>query len=253
MKIISWNVNGIRAANEKGFFNWFKGQNADIVGLQEIKAQVEQFPVELIKPENYFSFINPSKVKKGHSGTTVYTKTKPSKIQDFLGMKEFDDEGRVLKLDYPEFSLINFYIPYGGRDKENLVYKLKVYDYLIKYLDKAKDKNIILMGDFNIAHTEIDLANPKANKNNIMFTVPEREKIQKIIDLEYIDTFREFNKQGGNYTWWSYMLNARDRNIGWRIDYIFVSKSLKAKLKNAFILKDVLGSDHCPVGIEISL
>ena len=168
-----------------------------------------------------------------------------------MGLERFDQEGRILKLKYPDFTLINLYTPHGGRQKENLDYKLKVYNRLLKYLQKFKDRNIILIGDFNIAHQEVDLARPKQNQNNIMFTQEERKRINQIIDLGFLDTFREFHKEGGHYTWWPYFVNARKRNLGWRIDYIFVSKKLVPKLRDAFILSEVMGSDHCPIGIEI--
>ena len=181
----------------------------------------------------------------------VYTKEKPLAIVDKLGFKRFDDEGRILKLEYPKFFLINLYIPHGGRQKENLAYKLKVYKHLFEFIGKIKKKPIILIGDFNIAHKGIDLTRPKDNKNNIMFTKKERMQIDELIKLGFIDTFRKFHKKAGNYTWWAYIANARARNIGWRLDYAFVSKKLTPKLKKAFILNKIKGSDHCPVGIDI--
>ena len=250
MKIISWNVNGIRAVYRKNFFKWMRKTNPDILCLQEIKAQKEQIPEELVKPKGYYAYFNFAE-RKGYSGVAIYTRRKPLKIEYKLGLKRFDQEGRILKLKYPDFTLINLYLPHGGRQKENLAYKLKVYNRIINYLKKIKDKNIILIGDFNIAHKEIDLARPKDNENNIMFTIEERKQIDKIIKSGFIDTFREFNKKGGNYTWWPYMAKARQRNLGWRIDYIFISKELTQKLKDAFILPEIMGSDHCPIGIEI--
>jgi len=189
--------------------------------------------------------------KKGYSGTAIYTKIKPEKISTKIGFKQFDEEGRFIRLDFRDFILINFYIPNGGQNKENLDYKLKFYDYLIKYLGKIKNKPIILSGDFNIAHKEIDLAQPKENQDSIMFTPKERQQIDKMSDLGFIDTFRQFHKEGGNYTWWAYYSFAKQKGLGWRIDYFFVSKSLEKKLKKAFILNKVSGSDHCPVGIEV--
>jgi len=250
VKIISWNVNGLRAVFNKGFSKLFKEINADIVCLQEIKLQESQLTKQLISPNNflsYFSFAD----KKGYSGVGVYTKEKPLKIENQLGLGKFDQEGRMLKLKYPDFTLVNFYIPHGGRQKENLSYKLEVYELLLNFLSKIKNQNVIVIGDFNIAHQEIDLARPKDNQKNIMFTPEERRKLDEIIQLGFIDSFRIFNKKGGNYTWWPYFVDARERNLGWRIDYIFVSKPLWNKLKGAFILKDVYGSDHCPVGIEL--
>lgn len=250
MKIVSWNVNGIRAIYKKGFLDWLITINADIVCLQEIRAQKEEIPADLLEPKDYHSYFNQS-LKKGYAGVAVYTKQKPLKVEYKLGLKKFDEEGRILKLKYFDFTIINLYLPHGGRQKENLDYKLKVYKYLFNYLKRIKDKNVILIGDFNIAHQEIDLARPKQNQNNIMFTLEERKQITKIIDLGFTDSFRKFNKEGKNYTWWPYFVNARERNLGWRIDYAFVSKKIIPKLKSTLILNKVMGSDHCPIGIEI--
>ena len=250
MRILSWNVNGIRAVYKRNFVSWLKNSGANIVCLQETKANPEQLEEELTQPFGYISYFN-SAVKKGYAGTAVYTKEKPLKIENKLGFKKFDEEGRSLKLDFHEFSLINLYLPHGGRQKENLSYKLEIYNYLLKLLNKMKNENLILIGDFNIAHKEIDLERPEENKNNIMFTQEEREKIEKIVELGFVDTFRQFNKEGGNYTWWPYLGNARQKNLGWRIDYCFVSKKLISNVKNAFILSEVQGSDHCPIGVEI--
>jgi len=250
MKIISWNVNGIRAVYRKNFFKWMRKTNPDILCLQEIKAQKEQIPEELVKPKGYYAYFNFAE-RKGYSGVAIYTRRKPLKIEYKLGLKRFDQEGRILKLKYPDFTLINVYLPHGGRQKENLGYKLEVYNYLFRYLKNVRSKNIILIGDFNIAHQDIDLARPRQNQNNIMFTPEERQQIDKIINLGFLDSFREFHKEGSHYTWWPYMAKARQRNLGWRIDYTFISKELTQKLKDAFILPEIMGSDHCPIGIEI--
>lgn len=250
MKILSWNVNGLRSVYKKNFLLWFEETNADIVCLQEIKAQQTQLPSELITPNSYKSYFN-SAVKKGYAGLAVYVKKEPLSVERKLGIKRFDQEGRILKLNYSDFILINLYLPHGGRQKENLAYKLEVYGFLLDYLEEIKDQNIILIGDFNIAHEEIDLARPKQNQKNIMFTLEERGKIDRIIELGFADSFRKFYKDAGHYTWWPYYLKARERNLGWRIDYAFVSKPLSKKVKNSFILKDVYGSDHCPLGIEL--
>ena len=250
MKIISWNVNGIRAAVKKGFLEWFQKTKADIICLQEIRADLKQMPANLVKPYGYYAYFNTAR-KKGYSGVAVYTREKPLKVEYKLGMKRFDQEGRILNLEYKNFTLINIYLPHGGRQKENLDYKLKVYQYLLNYLKENKNKCIILTGDFNIAHQEIDLARPKQNYNNTMFTAEERKQIDRIISMNFIDSFRVFNKKSGNYTWWANFANARNRNLGWRIDYVFVSQKLMPNLKKAFILPKVKGSDHCPVGIEI--
>ncbi|TSA56389.1 exodeoxyribonuclease III [bacterium] len=250
MKIISWNVNGIRAVYRKDFLKWMRKINPDILCLQEIKAQKEQIPEELVKPKGYHAYFNFAE-RKGYSGVVIYTKKRPLKIEYKLGLKRFDQEGRILKLRYPDFTLINLYFPHGAHDKRNLAYKLKVYNYFINYLKKIQDKNIILTGDFNIAHEEIDLARPKDNKDNIMFTLKERRQIDRIIKLGFIDTFRKFNKKEGNYTWWPYRFNAKEKNLGWRLDYVFVSKTIISKVKKGFILNKVIFSDHCPIGIEI--
>ena len=250
MKIVSWNVNGLRSIYKKGFLKWFNKIKADIVCLQETRVFQKELPLDLLRIKNYHLYFNEAE-KKGYAGVAVYTKEKPLKVESKLGLERFDQEGRILKLEYSDFILINLYLPHGGRSKENLDYKLEVYKHLLKYFQKIKDKNVILAGDFNIAHQEIDLARPEENKNNIMFTQEERDQIEKIIKLGFKDSFRMFNKEGGNYTWWPYFVNARERNLGWRIDYIFVSKSLSQNVKNASILKEIMGSDHCPIEIEI--
>lgn len=250
MKIISWNINGIRAAYRNNFLTWFKRTKADIYCLQEIKAKEKDIPDKLKNITNYYTYFSFAK-KKGYSGVAVFTKQKPISVKTNLGIKKFDQEGRFLQLNFLNFILINIYMPQGDRTKKNIPYKLNTYKKLITYLNKIKNKPVILIGDFNIAHTEIDLARPKDNKNNTMFTPTERQQIDKIINLGFIDSLRQFNKKGGNYTWWPYYYNARQRNLGWRIDYCFLTKKLKNKLKKAFILKNTKGSDHCPIGIEL--
>ncbi|MFH0852343.1 MAG: exodeoxyribonuclease III [bacterium] len=250
MKIISRNVNGLRAVCRKDFLGWFKNTSPDILCLQELKLQKEQLPSQLLKPNGYQAFFSFA-AKKGYSGVAVFSKKKSVRYEQKLGLTRFDGEGRILRLDFPGFSLVNLYIPHGGRQKENLKYKLQAYRVLINYLNKLKNKNIILIGDFNIAHTELDLARPKQNRNNIMFTPEERGQLDKIVELGFMDTFRMFHKEGGHYTWWPYFANARARNLGWRIDYCFTSKSLAQKVKETLIMPEVLGSDHCPVGIEL--
>lgn len=250
MKVVSWNVNGLRSIYKKGFLEWLTSINADIVCLQEIKAQLSQIPQDLIRMNSYHSFFS-SGIRKGHSGVAVYSREKPLKTEDQLGLARFDQEGRMIKLKYADFWLFNFYFPHGGRDKNQLDYKLSVYDCLLDYLENYKDQKVILIGDFNVAHEEIDLARPKQNHQNIMFTDEERKRLDRLISLGFVDSFRKFHREGGNYTWWPYYANARSRNLGWRIDYVFVSKGLAPELKKAFILPEIKGSDHCPVGIEI--
>jgi len=250
MKIVSWNVNGLRSVYNKGFSKWFTEIDADVICLQEVKAQENQLPQNLISPKNYYSYFNCAS-KKGYAGVAVYSKTKPLKTERRLGFSRFDKEGRILKMDFSEFCLINLYLPHGGRDKHDLNYKLETYGYLLDFLKDVKNKKVILVGDFNVAHEEIDVARPKDNQNNIGFTVNERKQLDHLVDLGFTDSFRKYTKAGGNFTWWSYFFEARRRNIGWRLDYVFTSPSTTLLLKNAFILKDVFGSDHCPIGIEI--
>jgi exodeoxyribonuclease III len=252
MKIISWNVNGLRSVAKKGFAQWMENCGADIVCLQEIKVAQNDIPFDLLYIDDFKSYFNPAQ-RKGYAGTAVYSKKEPFDLKREVGVGRFDAEGRIIEIDFGGFVLINLYLPHGARDKRNLSYKLEVYDCLIDMLGQRKDENIILTGDFNIAHEEIDLARPGQNRDNIMFTKEERIRLDSLIDMGFIDSFRHFNKEGGNYSWWPYTYNARENNIGWRIDYIFISKNLKSGLKDAFILPAVEGSDHCPVGIETAI
>ncbi|KKU53685.1 MAG: putative DNA lyase [Candidatus Wolfebacteria bacterium GW2011_GWA2_47_9b] len=252
MKIVSWNVNGLRSVYRKGFLDWFKKEKADIVCLQEIKIQEGQIPEEIRMINGYEAYYNTGS-RKGYAGVAVYTRQAPKEVTTILGIKRFDEEGRFLRLDYAEFIVIALYMPQGARDKRNMQYKLEVYDALLEYLAKLKNKKVIVIGDLNIAHTELDLARPKQNMNNTMFTPEERGKLDRLIKLEFVDTFRIFNKEGGNYSWWPYFANARERNLGWRIDYMIASKKLGKNIQKAFILPGIKGSDHCPVGAEIKL
>jgi len=246
MKLSSWNINGIRSVYDKGFKDWVGESNPDIICLQELKAHGHQIPLDITGNKKYHIFHNAAE-KKGYSGVAVFTKKKPQNVHRHLGYERFDNEGRMLRLDFDDFTLINLYIPHGARDKSNLNYKLDVYKYLFDYISKIKHKNLILTGDFNIAHKEIDLARPKDNKKNIMFTPEERAQIDELIKRGFADTFREFHKDDGRYTWWPWRNDARSRNIGWRIDYIFAGDSIKPKLQESSILREVLGSDHCPI------
>jgi len=217
VKIISWNVNGLRAVYKKGFLGWLAKCDADIVCLQEVKANEDQLPFDLTTLTGYHTYFN-SAEKKGYSGVGVYSRKEPLNIKQNLDLDRFDSEGRLLQLEYKDFILLNLYIPHGGQDKKNLDYKLSVYDNLFNHLNDFKGKEVVLAGDFNIAHKEIDLAHPKQNKDNIMFTKEEREKLDNLISLGFVDSFRRFNKEGKNYTWWRYGHDARERNLGWRID-----------------------------------
>jgi exodeoxyribonuclease III len=254
MKILSWNVNGIRAAEKKGFLTWLLSSNADIVCVQETKADLGQFPQDL-KDANGYRLYAASAEKKGYSGVAVWTRFKPESVNTSLGIKKFDQEGRLLHLGFKKFDLLNVYFPNGGASEGRLKFKLEFYDSFLQFLLKLKSgkKGLIVCGDVNTAHKEIDLARPRENQNISGFLPVEREWIDKLISRGFIDTFRMFNQDKDNYSWWDYKTAARERNVGWRIDYFFISECLKKGIKSAFIEKDILGSDHCPVGIDIEL
>lgn len=247
MKLISWNVNGIRAVLNKGFLDFVKTESPDILCAQETKAHPDQ--VDLVLDDYKYHFWN-SAEKKGYSGTAIFSKIKPLSESYGLGIEEHDKEGRVITLEFKDFYLITVYAPNSKRGLERLEYR-RVWDKeFLSYAKKLeKKKPVIFCGDLNVAHKEIDLKNPSSNHMNPGFTDEERVDFDKIINAGFIDTFREFNKDPYNYTWWSYMFNARTNNVGWRIDYFCISKSLRSKLKDAFILPEVMGSDHCPIGI----
>jgi exodeoxyribonuclease-3 len=258
VRIVSWNVNGLRSVIKKGFLDWVREESPDILCLQEIKIQESEIPFDLIYLNNYHAYFNTS-IRKGYAGVSVYSRYEPQKVEKILGISVFDREGRFLELKFKDFSLINLYLPHGARDKSRIPYKLEVYRKLIEKLESntnsvsREGRKTVLLGDFNIAHTELDLARPKDNITNTMFTFPERIQIDKILKIGFIDTFRELHNGGGNYSWWPYYRGARERNLGWRIDYVFISDDLKLKLENSYIFSDVLGSDHCPVGIDINI
>jgi len=253
LRIISFNVNGIRAISKKGFLEWLNTDAPDILCIQETKAHPDQLTQDILKPKGYSTFWS-SAVKKGYSGIGVFTKVQPLSVKKGLSLKEFDDEGRTLILDYGNFILLNVYFPNGGAGNKRVPFKMKFYDSFLKVVEKfhKAGKNVIICGDVNTAHAEIDLARPKENEKNTGFLPQEREWIDKLLSKGYIDTFRHFNDEKGHYTWWDYKTRARERDVGWRIDYFFINKEFVSHLKKSFILKDVLGSDHCPVGIEIS-
>jgi len=254
IKIFTWNVNGIRAIHKKGFLEWLGNSGADIVCLQETKAQYEQLPDELKNIEGYESYWY-SAIRKGYSGVCTLTKIKPLNVIYGTGNSYFDDEGRVIFAEYEKFVLANVYFPNGGRGPERVKYKLDFYDELFFFLEKKyKDrKGIIVTGDYNTAHTEIDLARPKENENNTGFLPEERAWIDKIINLGYTDVFRKFNNEPGNYTYWDMVTRARERNAGWRIDYFMVSNDFLKYILNSEIHNDVMGSDHCPVALEVKI
>lgn len=252
MKILSWNVNGIRAADKKGLYDWFKKESPDVLCLQEIKAMPEQVSSYLRNSPGYHNFWC-SAERKGYSGVVTYTKEKPKEVKKGFGIEKFDKEGRILITEFPAFLLFNIYFPNGKKNQERLDYKLDFYDTFLAYADnlKVKGKNIVVCGDFNTAHKEIDLARPKENKHISGFLPVERAWIDTFIDHGYVDTFRHFNQEPEQYTWWDMKSRARERNVGWRIDYFFVNKEFLPNVKNAFIMQDVMGSDHCPIGIEL--
>ncbi|PLS02797.1 exodeoxyribonuclease III [Neobacillus cucumis] len=249
MKLVSWNVNGLRACVKKGFLDYFNDINADIFCVQETKLQEGQISLEL---EGYHQYWNYAK-KKGYSGTAVFTKSKPLSVSYGVGEDNGEDEGRILTLEFDDFFLVNVYTPNSQRDLARIGYRLEWEDRILQHLKELdKKKPVIFCGDLNVAHHEIDLRNPKSNIGNSGFTGEERGKMTTLLGSGFIDSFRHFYpQQEGAYTWWSYMNKVRERNIGWRIDYFIVSEALKDRLKNAEIHCDIMGSDHCPVTLEL--
>lgn len=251
MKIISWNVNGIRAVLKKGFADFVHKSNPDILCLQETKAHPDQVDKML---DNYEHHYWNSADKKGYSGTAVFSKIKPLKVVYGGGLEEGETEGRVITLEYDKFYLVNVYTPNSKRGLERLDYRQKWDKAFLKYLKELeKEKPVVLCGDLNVAHKEIDLARPKNNKKNAGFTEEERKGMDNYVKAGFVDTFRMFTEEGGHYSWWSYMFNSRAKDIGWRIDYFIVSEKLKSKVENSRILKMVMGSDHAPVELKIKV
>lgn len=251
MKLISWNVNGLRAAINKGFNDFFDSINADVFCIQETKLQPEQIKFE---KEGYKQYWN-SAVKKGYSGTAVFTKIEPINVSYGIGIEEHDQEGRVITLEFEKFYLVNCYTPNSKRELERLDYRQVWEDNFREYLVKLNNtKPVILCGDLNVAHKEIDLKNPSTNHHNAGFTDEEREKMTQLLNAGFVDSFRyKYPDKTGEYSWWSYMFHARENNAGWRIDYFIVSNKIKEKIIDAKIHQEVLGSDHCPVELEINI
>ena len=251
MKFVSWNVNGLRACMGKGFMESFAEMDADFFCLQETKLQPDQIDLEL---PGYYQFWN-SAEKKGYSGTAIFTKHEPLSVNYGIDVERHDHEGRVITLEYPDFYLVDVYVPNARRDLERLEYRMDWEDSFREYVSSLdKHKPVIICGDMNVAHNEIDLKNPKTNHFNPGFSDQEREKFGMLLDAGHTDTFRHlYPDLEGAYSWWSYRFKAREKNTGWRIDYFVVSNRIADKLKDSFILTDVYGSDHCPVGIEIDI
>lgn len=249
MKLISWNVNGLRACVKKGFEDFFKEADADIFCVQETKLQEGQID---FAPEDYECYWNYAE-KKGYSGTAVFTKKHPIKVWNGIGIEEHDQEGRVITLEFEDFYFITVYTPNSQSELKRLDYRMKWESDFLSYLKKLEErKPVVFCGDLNVAHTEIDLKNPKTNRKNAGFTDEERQKFTELLEAGFIDTFRYFYPdKEGIYSWWSYRFKAREKNAGWRIDYFCVSEGLKDRLKGAKILTDVYGSDHCPVILEM--
>lgn len=251
MKLISWNVNGLRAIMNKDFLDNFKQINADIFCIQETKLQEGQID---FNPEGYNVYWN-SAVKKGYSGTAVFSKIKPIKVEYGIGKEEHDQEGRVITLEFEEFYLVNCYTPNSQRELTRLDYRMKWEDEFKSYLKKLDAKKpVILCGDLNVAHNEIDLKNPSTNRHNAGFTNEEREKMTELLNNGFVDSFRYLYPETKDvYSWWSYMFHAREKNAGWRIDYFIVSEKIKEKIEDSKVLMQVLGSDHCPVELDIKI
>lgn len=255
MRIISWNTNGLRATAKQGnFMPLFSFNNPDIVCFQETKVEPDQLTEDIRNLKGYYSYFSYSKLRKGYSGVAIYSKIKPEKVEYGIGIKRFDDEGRTIIAYYKNFILINCYFPNGGGGPERLKYKLDFYEAFLSFINKLKkkDKRIIFTGDVNTAHNEIDLARPKENVNNTGFLPVERAWMDKLIKNGWVDVFRHFypNKKDV-YTYWDQKTRARDRNVGWRIDYFFVEESFVPRIKSTEVLKDYLGSDHCPISLLI--
>ena len=249
MKLVSWNVNGLRACITKGFNDFFKSIDADAFCMQETKKQEDQ---ELeINYYGYYRYMN-SAQKKGYSGTIIFTKEKPLNVTYGLGIEDYDNEGRIITLEYDKFYLVNCYTPNSKRELERLDYRMSWEDEILKYFKNLeKNKPVIYCGDLNVAHQEIDIKNPKTNHFSAGFTDQEREKMTNLLSNGFIDTYRYLYPDKIEYSWWSYMRNAREKNIGWRLDYFIVSDSLKDNIKEANIYTQVMGSDHCPISLEI--
>ncbi len=252
IRIWCWNVNGVRAVHRKGFKNWFITEKPDILCIQETKADRKQFPPDIRNVEGYQTYFSEAD-RKGYSGVAIYTNIKPKTVKTGFGIDEFDREGRILIADYIDFVLFNIYFPNGKRSPERLQFKMDFYDTFLEYVNELKDegRNVVVCGDVNTAHKEIDIARPKENEKISGFLPEERAWIDKFLSDGYVDTFREFNTEPDQYSWWSYRTKARERNVGWRLDYFFVNRELMEHVESSYILSDVMGSDHAPIGLDL--
>ena len=257
LKLVSWNVNGLRAVLKKDFFKTFKSMDADVLAIQEIKLQEPQLTDEMRKVADYTSYWSYATVKKGYSGVATYTRLTPKDVGYGIGKSRYDSEGRIVELVYDDFTLFNVYFPNGQMSEERLNYKLDFYKQFFKYADKLKDagQSLIICGDYNTAHNEMDLKNPKANENTSGFLRVERDWLDKLVANGYVDTFRHYHPDTVKYSWWTYRFKARERNIGWRIDYFFVTQDIikKSWIKEAYIDNSIYGSDHCPIGLILEI
>lgn len=252
IRFLSWNVNGIRAVHRKGFADWFRDESPDVLCVQETKAEAHQVPDDLREMDRYHAYFCSAK-RRGYSGVGLWTRTEPEQVDLGFGVKRFDEEGRTIRADYGRFILFNVYFPNGGASEERLAYKMDFYAAFLKHLKKElkQQPNIVICGDVNTAHCEIDLARPKENETVSGFLPQERQWIDKLLKAGFLDTFRLKDESPGKYSWWDYKTRARERNVGWRIDYFFVSEALKDHVAKAAILDQVLGSDHCPVELVL--
>jgi exodeoxyribonuclease-3 len=254
MKLICWNVNGIRALLKHGFLEWLARESPDILCLQETKATPDNLPEELLKPQDYLTYWNYPQ-KKGYAGVATFSKVKPMDVQKGFGTPIFDVEGRVIISKHPGFTLFNIYFPNGKQSAERLKFKMDFYDAFLNYIEpmRRKGEKLIICGDVNTAHTEIDIARPKENSKFSGFLPEERAWLDKFVSRGYIDTFRYFNKEPNHYTYWDIKTGARERNVGWRIDYFYISESLQDQIVKSVMLSDVMGSDHCPIELILEV
>lgn len=254
MRIISWNVNGLRAVAKKGFLEWLARESPDIMCLQETKADPEQLPDEVRHISTYAAFFSSSKTKKGYSGVAIYTKRAPDDVRYGMGVKRFDDEGRIIEADFGNLTLLNVYFPNGGGGPERFRYKLDFYDAFLKHLDayRARGRDVVFCGDVNTAHEEIDLARPKENETHTGFLPEERAWLDEVVSHGYADVFRHFfPRKTESYTYWDMKTRARERNVGWRIDYFFVGAETLQRVSRSGIMPEVFGSDHCPIFLDL--